>query len=311
MALPISTKADPALLAEGRLIAQQYGQQLWPNFSQTAMPVLIVDKTTDTLYCSKTPPAGFVRSHDDPAIGCQVYTRAAGQFSIETQATLPIGGVGPVAILGAPGLFETNPAAWIATLLHEHFHQYQMGSPKYFTALTALDLANGESSANWTLNYPFGYQDQTIGELISSMGYELAAILRESNSNKRQQLAKNYATKRADRLAVLPRGDRRYFEFQLWQEGVARYTELVLAEFAASGTHTSLRESHNFAALAANLRKRILQTLTQGALAEHKRVYFYSFGAAEALVLDEISDGWQAQYFQQPFSMANLFASTK
>ena len=93
--------------------------------------------------------------------------------------------------------------------------------------------------------------------------------------------------------------DRKYFSFQLWQEGIARYTELRSAEIA--GRYTPAPE---FAALpdyepltqyAERVRKKTLDELKQADLATWKRTVVYSFGAAEGFLLDRINPGWKEQ----------------
>jgi hypothetical protein len=305
--LPATAFADPVLMAEARKVLSAYGNQLWPSFSTKDFPVVIVGHKHDKFYCAKNSPAGFTLFSIDTDTNCRIDIRAAGQFPTNTQATFNFAGSGPVAVIGAYGLVESNSTAWLATLLHENFHQYQMNWRGYYNSLTALDLAGDDDTAMWALNYPFAYDDPQVIAMIRSNSLDLVAILSAPNKSIRKKLALQYSAKRSDRLSTLTDADRRYLEFQLWQEGVARYTELALAEFAGSGTHTSLGLDHDFSALAANLRNRILQTLGEGKLSQHRRVYFYSLGAAEALVLDEIDPNWRDSYFQNSFSMTGFF----
>ncbi|MBL4616071.1 MAG: hypothetical protein JKY46_00105 [Robiginitomaculum sp.] len=306
--LPVTAFADTVLMGEARKVLSAYGGQLWPGFFGKDFPIVIVDHKHDKFYCARKLPVGFTLFSIDADTNCRIDIREAGQFSTNIQATLPFAGAGPVAVIGAYGIIESNSTSWIATLLHENFHQYQMNWSGYYSGLTALDLAGDDDSGMWALNYPFAYDDQQVVAIIRSNSLDLVAILTEPDKNIRKKLALQYAAKRAGRLSTLTAADRRYMEFQLWQEGMARYTELALAEFAASGTHTSLGVDHDFAALAANLRTRILQTLIEGKISQHQRVYFYSLGAAEALVLDEIDQSWRESYFSNGLSMAGFFS---
>lgn len=299
--------ASSKLLAEGRKITSAYGEQLWPGFCCKNLPVIIVGHEHDRLYCAKKSPAGFTLFSIDTDTNCRIDIREAGQFSPTIRATFPFAGSKAVAVVGAHGIVESNPAAWVATLLHENFHQHQMNWRGYFSGLADLDLAGDDDSGMWALNYPFPYEDKNVIAMVQQSSLDLVAILTEPNKTIRRELAIQYAGKRPDRLLALSDADRRYLEFQLWQEGVARYTELALAEFAGSGTHSSLDKTNNFSALAANLRQRILSTLRQHDLHKNGRVYFYSLGAAEALVLDEIDQNWRDSYFENSFSMAGFF----
>jgi len=305
--LPLAALGDPALLAEGQLIAKSYGNQVWPGFSRTAFPVLVIGANKDTLYCAPTRPEGFDRGSVDLLLQCRTDTRTTGQYPASMKATFPMAGLGPVVVMGAPDISGENPASWIATLLHEHFHQYQMNWPGYFEHLNQLDLAGDDTSGMWALNYPFPYQDPKTNQAMTLLASQLIKILDEPDPEQARQKALAYARLRGPVLDSLPAADRRYLEFQLWQEGVARYTELAMTEFAASGTESGLAAHHNYAGLAANLRARILSTLAKETLADHGRVYLYSFGAAEALVLDQINSNWRTQYFDGALSMAGFF----
>ncbi|MBL1431100.1 MAG: hypothetical protein COA60_006280 [Robiginitomaculum sp.] len=307
--LPAIAFADQVLMAEARKINRAYGGQLWPGFSTEDFPILIVGHEHDRFYCAKKAPIGFTLFSIDADTNCRIDIRAGGQFSTNIKATFPFAGSGPVAVVGAYGVIKSNSTAWVATLLHENFHQYQMNWNGYYSGLADLDLAGDDDSGMWALNYPFAYDDLQVIAMIQNNSIDLVTVLTEPDKTIRKKLALQYAVNRANRLSILTDADRRYLEFQLWQEGVARYTELALAEFASSGTHTSLGLDHDFAALASNLRNRILQTLNEGKLSQHQRVYFYSLGAAEALVLDEIDHNWRDNYFESGFSMAGFFAA--
>lgn len=303
------TQTTNEFIALGQKISNQYGNRHWPGLSQTAFPVLLLDKTGAQFFCPLQPPKGFAAAPMDPATQCPVYTRTKPGFSLQMKATFPFAGSGPVVVLGAPEFTDSNPAAWIATLLHEHFHQYQMGRAGYYQTLNALDLQGDDATGMWALQFAFAYQDEAVGAALAELSAQLVEILETTNPKTAKQKALQYARKRAGVLQVLSEPDRRYFEFQLWQEGVARYTELVMAEHAASGSFTASR-AHDFAGLSSNLRNRIVQTLKAGDLAKHQRVYFYSFGAGEALVLDKINPNWRQQYFENGFSLELFFAQS-
>jgi len=299
--------AGPEELTEGRYIATRYGNQLWSGFSQTRFPVLVLTKSQSLLSCASSLPKGFTKGKPDPKTGCRTDIGPAGLFSVHMKATFPFGGAEPIVIVGDTGLSEKNSAAWIATLLHEHFHQYQMSWSGYYDELNALDLKNGDETGMWALKYPFSYEDPAIGHGLALLALQLASILQEKDPDEAMAKAYAYARLRPLVLGALSEADRRYLEFQLWQEGVARYTELAMTEFAAGGTDTRLNQTHDYAALAANLRMQMLRNLHDSSLSRDRRVYFYAFGAAEALVLDDLAPDWRQHYFEHPFSMAEFF----
>jgi hypothetical protein len=102
--------------------------------------------------------------------------------------------------------------------------------------------------------------------------------------------------------------DLRYLDFQLWQEGVARYIEYASARVAAR----SYTPSPAFAALpdfvpygdaARALRAQLVRELRLVDLGFNKRVTFYPIGAARALLLDRTTPGWKARYFASPLTL--------
>ncbi|VAV92821.1 hypothetical protein MNBD_ALPHA06-825 [hydrothermal vent metagenome] len=305
----LGAETTSEFIALGQKISSQYGNRLWPGFSQTAFPVLLLDKTEERFFCPVVLPKGFAAQPIDPATKCPVFSRNNSGFSRQMKASFPFAGSGPVVVMGAPEFSDSNPAAWIATLIHEHFHQYQMNYTGYYQQLKALDLQGDDETGVWALEYAFAYQDEAVGAALTQLSTRLVDILAQTDRQIAKQKALQYAHERPAILGVLSEPDRRYLEFQLWQEGVARYTELVMAEHTASGGF-SIAGGHDFAALAANLRERITQTLQQAELAKHQRVYFYSLGAAESLVLDTINPIWRSDYFESGLSLGYFFAQS-
>lgn len=107
-------------------------------------------------------------------------------------------------------------------------------------------------------------------------------------------------------LDSLSERDRRYLQFQLWQEGVARYVELRAAEVAAreftpSPEFSALRDYQAFDSLARRLREGILSELRAANLPAQRRLLFYPFGAGLALLLDQSGAMWKADYFDWTF----------
>ncbi len=107
-------------------------------------------------------------------------------------------------------------------------------------------------------------------------------------------------------------GDYRYFSFQLWQEGVARYTEYRIAELATrkykpSKEFRALKDYQPFDRVADETLKNILQELKTLELENYKRVAFYPLGAGEALLLDRANPKWKERYFTDKFYVNKYF----
>ena len=105
--------------------------------------------------------------------------------------------------------------------------------------------------------------------------------------------------------------DYRYFEFQLWQEGVARFIEYAVArEGAESGESAtafrSVSDYQPYSGAAEGARRSLRRELDQLALGRQRRVAFYPLGAAIALLLEETRPDWKRAYAARPFALAAL-----
>lgn len=138
-----------------------------------------------------------------------------------------------------------------------------------------------------------------------------SAGVNEPDKNKVEVLASQYVQERKKFFAQLSSNDRKYFKFQLWQEGIARYTEIKAAEAAAeyqpTAAYTALSDFGPFTTYAAKAGSETLNELRQADLREGKRLVVYSFGAAEGLLLDRINPKWKAEYFKHLLSMDSFF----
>jgi len=109
---------------------------------------------------------------------------------------------------------------------------------------------------------------------------------------------------------VLSADDDRYLAFQMWQEGVARYTELAMARRAAehhapSEAFRALPNYTSYADAAVALARGI-GTELRADFTSMRRIAFYPVGAATALLLDDATPEWRARYFERGYSLDSL-----
>jgi len=221
------------------------------------------------------------------------------------EASFPAFGPPAVVVLGtalATGRISTE---WVLTVLHEHLHQLQYAAPDYYEETEALDLADADDTGMWMLNYPFPYEDATIGREFAELALALrSALVDESDSDALEEpwiLLRRL-------LGRLELADARYVSFQLWQEGIGRYVEMkaaqvAAAEFEPSAEFAVLPDAVGWAEAYRNERQRILRELESGTLVESRRVFFYSLGAALGALLDRQSPGWKERYLTEKFAL--------
>lgn len=285
--------ADRANIALSTAIVQRVGDSLWPKWAQTPFQIDLLTSNGPALI---NVPKPF----------------APPPFPKNLEATL-IMDEGPIVVIGQPQYTQAKtPVRWSVTLLHEHFHQWQQSWPEYVDAVTALGLAHGDKTGMWMLNYAFPYSDARVDAAYALMSNRLADALDAMGTPRFAGAAGAYVKARAAFKALLSPDDYRYFAFQCWQEGTARYTEIAVARLAAQ-THASdpafwsdtqaawLRQDADgtYAAVVKRLR-----TLP---LAQEKRVDFYAVGAGEALLLDRIAPSWHERYLDRRMDLGDFF----
>lgn len=290
---------DRVRLAETRRLAGAIQDSVWPGWSTAPSAVLLVTDSLEFLVWHPRPSAEFRTLGYDSLLGSAVLARAR-TFPPNLLATFPaVAGV-PTIVVGQPARTGKHSTAWVLTLLHEHFHQLQTSRPGYYAAVDSLQLARGDQTGMWMLNYPFPYDSIPIQRRFAALSVALAAVLADSATPAAALRA--YAAARRDLRAALGDADARYLAFQLWQEGVARYVEYVCARVAAQGytpsaSFAALRDYVPYAEVATRLHEQVLRELRAPDLGANRRVSFYAVGAATALLLERMTPGWKAGYF--------------
>ena len=306
--VPALPEADRVRIAEAFRIAGQLGDSVWAGWREVPFAVLLVTPSHEFLLRHPRPTPDFALVGRDSLLG-DVYARPR-VFLPTLEATFPaVGGVSTV-VMGDAERTRKGSSAWVLTLLHEHFHQLQTTRPGYYAAVNALGLARGDTTGMWMLNYAFPYDSAVVQERFSALAAAAASAIEAPPANPADGAARLAAVAAArDRLrAALPADDYRYLAFQLWQEGVARYTEYALARLAArryepTPAFRALPDYRPFADEARRVRDGIVAGARPSTLGTAKRVALYPAGAALALLLDDGAPGWRSRYFAHPFSL--------
>lgn len=274
-------------LAQARDFAAAEGDNVWPGYGDAPFGFLLITDREETLLCRDIVPEGFKPAGSDRATGCARYARPRSGLPANLLAAMPMFGPPSVIVMGTPEATGRTEASWIRTILHEHFHQWQYELPDYFGRLEALDLHGGDETGMWILNYAFPYEDPEVSAAFSESSRKLADALEARATPQFLQAFDAYLAERAVLAGRAGDSNWRYMELQLWQEGVARWTEIRLGKWYP---RQDVRDS------AARLEDATLAELRSPDLPRKKRVALYAYGAAEAMLLQACGHGWRADY---------------
>ncbi len=299
---------DGVRLAEVHRLATRILDRVWPGWGATPMPILLVTDSVEYLVGQERPGPGFSRGAYDSLLRTTVWTRPR-VLDPNLLATFPAVAGTPTIVVGSAVRTGKSATSWVLTVLHEHFHQMQYLRPDYYEAVARLGLARGDTTGRWMLDYPFPYDSAPVQDSLRGLARGLAGAL-SSQDGRAAAIEKARAAWEGLR-AGLPAADFRYLEFQLWQEGVARYIELAAARAAAregapSEAFRRLPGYEPYASAAARARRTLLLQLEGLSPGTDRRVSFYPLGAALALVLDDARPDWKATYFTRLFQLGSL-----
>jgi hypothetical protein len=305
---PSLTAADRVVLAEAFRVSDGVREHVWPGWHEVATPLLLVTDSAEFLLRHSKPDADFAALGRDPVLREAIWTRPR-HFPPMLLATFPaVGGI-PTTVVGRPARTGKTAPAWVLTILHEQFHQLQTTRPGYFAAVDSLHLSRGDSTGMWMLNYPFPYDSAPVQQALQRVATALDRALAAAPSERGAALA-GYRSARTDLSAALSPDDERYLEFQLWQEGVARYVEYECARAAGGGSARAFRQlagHERYADVARAMEPAWRAQLQDLRLGERRRVAFYALGAATAELLTEVNPRWKERYFAEPFRLDGLF----
>lgn len=307
---------DRIRIAEAYRLGEVFSEKIWKGWNKAPFAILLVTPENEFLINHSNPTQDFMQIGYDKLLKSNVLWRKR-VFNQSLLATFPaVNGISTIVVGQAENTFVKTSAPWTVTLLHEHFHQFQTSQPKYYEEVNALNLANGDTSGMWMLNYAFPYSEKKVKSKFEALTKMLAELI--ENPSKKVSKAKldKYLNARKDFQNLLKLDDYKYLSFQVWQEGVARYTEYQVAKSAAQGYQPNqefrnLPDWSRFQTVADNLFTQIINDLKTLNLEKYQRSAFYPFGAGEALLLDKVNPKWKSSYNSERFYLEKYFEKRK
>ncbi|MEK7669995.1 MAG: hypothetical protein AAB330_02015, partial [Bacteroidota bacterium] len=177
--------------------------------------------------------------------------------------------------------------------------------PDYYDAVHRLDLSDGDKTGMWMLNYPFPYSASAVVLQYRNYTRALSETLARINSDSLQPTVLRYIAERNKFQQLLKPAEYRYFSFQIWQEGIARYTEFkfldLLDKYEPSKEVSSLQDYVPFEKYRETFYQQQVGRITQWDLSSRRRDCFYALGFGEGLVLDKQNPQWREKYLTDKF----------
>lgn len=274
-------------LAQIRQVARGAGEALWPGYGSASFGFLLIEPGGETLLCHASAPPGFTAAGRDEATGCDRLVRPRGNLPGTWLAAMPLFGPPSTIVMGTPTATGLALPRWRSTILHEHFHQWQNALPDYYRRVGALDLSGGDESGMWMLNFAFPYADERVTGAHAAASHALAAAVAARGTPAFRGRLADYLTRRQAFAAAAGVRNWRYFEFQLWQEGVARWTEIAIARTWPDAAMRAEAEAYE---------SEVRTALDTPDLGGRQRLAVYAMGAGEAMLLEACGPAWRARY---------------
>lgn len=313
---PKLSETDRIRLGEVFRLNDKFAEKVWKGWNKAPLAVLLVTPEYEFLIRHPSPTSDFTEISYDKLLKSKVYWRKK-MFDQRLLATFPaVNGISTIVVGQAENTSFKTSTFWTVVLLHEHFHQLQDSSPNFFKESDALNLAGDSKNGSWMLNYPFPYKDKKINEDFSNLAKQLAKTLETSDKKSFQLEIKTYLQMRNKFNSTLSEKDYKYLSFQLWKEGIARYTEIQIARLAARNYRpnkdfSKLKDFKSYREVADYWDKQVIKALKNISLAETGREVVYPFGAAEAMLLDKAKVRWKHRYFKEMFFLDKYFKESK
>lgn len=299
---------DKIRIREAIKIADEFGEKIWKGINDVPFVIILITDSTEFMINHPYPSDDFTNSGFDSILNTDIYSRPK-QFDKHFLATFPaVKGVNCI-VVGTPENTGKHSTDWTVTLLHEHFHQYQYSYPDYFSGVNSLDLSGGDQTGMWQLNYPFPYDSVEIAGQFKKYSSALSEALEGIETEEFEEKLDVYILERNKLKQILKPADYRYLSFQIWQEGIARYTEYKFLELLSSYTPTDeMLEILDFVAFGKykdDFYKSKINLLNRQTIDEDKRLCFYEIGFAEGLLLDKLNPDWRDNYLKEKFFIEN------
>jgi len=285
-------------------ILKNFGDSIWNNISATPLRILLITDSLEFLFNHDTPDKSFKFYQHDSHLNTDIYVRPK-RFPKFLRAAFPaVGGVDCI-VVGIPkntGYIKNTPMSdedWIMMVLHEHFHVYQGANSQYKKNKAILEKKLSANSNNWMLDYNFPYDNKKVNEIFKRYSQSICQTLKSQDKDDLKDKRKQYLNDQKKLHKYLTSNDYSYLQFQIWQEGVATYTQYRYFDFV-NRHNRFFKETYalDFKSKDKEFLKTYEDILLKKDLQKSKRKMFYSVGLLRGVINDKINPNWRKDYFE-------------
>lgn len=303
-------RTEALLIREAKIISDKFGDRIWPGISKTPFTIVLVTDSVEYLIYHPYPSNDFTLAGKDSILQADVYKRKR-TYATGLLATFPaVSGVNCI-VVGTPENTGRSLTDWMITLLHEHFHQYVNSQPGYFDDVNKLNLSGGDETGMWMLNYPFPYDSLVIVTQFEKYKKALSDAVAAPGKKNNSAALQRFIGEKEKFKSLLKPDDYKYFSFQLWLEGLARYTEYkfleLLKSYKISAEIAGIKGFTPLKLFTQQFYNNELQSLKVMKLETEKRICIYPVGFAEGLLLDAVNKQWRQKYFTDKFATEKYY----
>ncbi len=304
--LPERLRESRAAIAEAFALVDTFGERMFPGWPDAPKDIMLIDEEVAWLFCAAAAPQGWVPVERDAITGCEVW-RAPAPFPADSKKTLETFNNRPTVVIGTTEALGLSGGRFALALVRERLHQLQMSTPDFRSATLALGLHGGDETGKWMQGYDFPFNDRETRKQVAGRSIMLASAVQALSWPTRsfEDTTSTYLTVRQSTMDYLSAADARYMELCVWQEGVARYVEVAMAEKAIQ------RNTYNYAAIAKTMKAELVKELRWPSILSRGRAIFSAIGAGEALVLDRHRPKWRGGYLTERFTLSKWFSEQR
>jgi hypothetical protein len=301
------TVPEFAEAAEAWRLLSAYGDQTWPGWGTTRIPLLIRSGEYDLLAGHPAPPPEFSMVSEMSVDGQPVYRYQGHLVPVPAATAWDVGNVWSVAVptreefqqaidaqLGK-GVVTLDAANYVRAIVHEAFHAYAMTTVKGEVPNFGADVDEGEMIRQLAAQPDLDRQ-------YAAEGQALVNALQATDTPGTRDAAARFLKLRQARRAAQDPQIAAYEKTTEWVEGLARYAEIALL----LRTKPASDEVFIYPATAEIWQPFLDQLLNPAASPDGFRGRYYVLGAGQAFLLDRLLPDWKARVLNEQLALEDL-----